>query len=212
MLIDLKLDHLAHRAALATQIKTLLAADPRVCSVADYGSHASGHADRYSDIDLVVRVHHVSDRAFAEALPALLDPLGSRLIDGWGLGLLPDTYIRTFYFAAYPLFWHVDIGCLGDQHVDGTDLQQQYHWPQIFKMWIDVVKDLCRGEDHVDQLVTHIGRWADVSHLSGSSKQRLGQVLDLCTLRARQRGAPCEVVVQRCMELRDVYLEPGAMF
>jgi predicted nucleotidyltransferase len=206
MVIDRHLDQLARRTALATRVKTILAYDPRVCAVADYGSHAQGRADRYSDIDVVVHLQNVSDRAFAEALPTLLDPLGPRLIDGWGLAFLPATYIRTFYFAAYPLFWHVDIGCLSDQHVDGTDLKQQYHWPQIFKMWIDVVKDLCRGEDRVDELAMDIGRWADVSQLRGSSAQRLGYLLDLCATRAHERGIPCEAVVQRCQALRDAYL------
>lgn len=78
------LSDLRRRDALASRVCARLRRDQRVVAVEAYGSLALGRADRYSDIDLVVRVHGQSDRAFAEAVPDLLDPLGPRLIGGWG--------------------------------------------------------------------------------------------------------------------------------
>jgi hypothetical protein len=148
----------------------------------------------------------IADRDCSLGLPALLAPVGACLVDGWGLGSLPESYVRTFYFADYPLFWHVDIGCVSDQHTDGSDLMQMYHWPQIFKMWIAVVKDALRGVDRVDNLTAHIARWADVSHVDGEPGRRLSQLLDLCAKRARNRGAPYQPFYDRCDELRREYL------
>jgi hypothetical protein len=85
---------------LAERICGLLQNDPRVAAVTYYGSLASGRADQFSDIDIHVNLQHASDRAFAEALPALVQPIGSLLVEGWGLGALPDLYIRTFFLEA----------------------------------------------------------------------------------------------------------------
>lgn len=207
MTVEQHIKHVDSRAALTDQVLMLLQAEPFVQSAELYGSLANGTGDRYADIDLVVQLDSVSDRTFAFALPRILRPLGPFLVEGWGVGFLPDTYIRTFYFSNQPLFWHVDIGCVSDQHEDGSDLKQQYHWPQIFKMWIDVVKDLVRGQDRVDTLTQHIARWGDVSSVTGTSAQRLGLLLDLCAERARSRGAPYEALYERCVELRHEYLE-----
>ncbi len=111
MHIEASLQDVPRRRELAHRIAATLQDDPRVTQVRPYGSIAEGLADRYSDIDLVVHVHGVSDRAFAEVMPNLMEPIGPRLVDGWGLGFLPDTYIRTFYFSDYPLFGSLPLVC-----------------------------------------------------------------------------------------------------
>lgn len=99
------------------------------------------------------------------------------------------------------MFWHVDIGCLSDRHVDGSDIKATYHWPRIFKMWIDVVKDFARGVDRVDELGAYIGRWADVAAVHGTQAEKLARYLDLCAERARTRGAPYEELYRHCADL-----------
>ena len=205
MTIEQDIQDVNRRAALADHAIALLQCEQHVRLVERYGSLASGSADRYADIDLVVHHEGVSDRAFAFELPRILRPIGTALVEGWGVGFLPDTYVRTFYFTKYPLFWHIDIGCLSDHHTDGSDIKQQYHWPQIFKMWIDVAKDLLRGQDRVADLTQHIARWGDVSQITGTSAQRLGLLLDLCAERADNRGAPYRVLYERCDQLRREY-------
>lgn len=162
------LDDVARRTTLAADVVRTLEALPEVVEVRPYGSIGTDRADRYSDIDLMVVLHGVSDQTFAFELPRHLDVIGPRLIDGWGLGLLPEQYIRKFYFEDHPLFWNVDIGCVSEEHVDGTELRDQYHWPQVFAMWVKAVKGLLRGEDSVSPFVAHISRWADTSRLPGS--------------------------------------------
>ena len=206
MKIETSLQNLARRSELAEHVVAILRRAPHVSRVEYHGSLAGGSADRYSDIDLAVHVQDISDRAFALALPTLFQPIGPCLVEGWGVGFLPDTYIRTFYFAGYPLFWHIDIGCLSDQHVDGSDIKNTYHWPQIFKMWIAVVRDMLRGVDCVGELTAHVAGWADMSLGHGTPAQRLSQILDLAAERARLRGAPYEAFYQRCDELRREYL------
>jgi predicted nucleotidyltransferase len=208
MKVETSLQNLVRRSELAEHIVAILQQASHVSRVQQYGSLTTGRSDRYSDIDLAVHVQGISDRAFALALPSLLQPIGPCLVDGWGVGFLPDTYIRTFYFNDFPAFWHVDIGCLSDQHIDGSDIKNSYHWPQIFKMWIAVVRDMLRGVDRVDELTTHVARWADISHAHGTPAQRLSQVLDLAAERARLRDAPYEAFYQRCDELRREYLTP----
>ena len=205
-LIERSLQDVARRDQLASRIIALLRDDPRIADAQLYGSLAKGRADRYSDIDIVVHARSIADRDLAEALPNVLQPLGTRLVDGWGLGFLPDTYIRTLYFDDYPLFWHVDIGCLSEIHVDGSDIKAAYHWPQIFKIWIDVVKDLLRGKNRVDELAAMMARWADVASIHGTPARRLSHFLDLCAERAKHRGAPYEALYTCCDELRREYL------
>jgi predicted nucleotidyltransferase len=206
MKVGTSLQNRARRSELAEHVVALLQQAPHVSQVKPHGSLAGGRADRYSDIDLAVQIQGISDRAFALNLPTLLQPIGPCVVEGWGVGFLPDTYIRTFYFSDYPLFWHVDIGCLSDQHIDGSDIKNSYHWPQIFKMWIAVVRDVLRGVDRVDELTAHIARWADMSQAHGTPAQRLSHLLDLAAERARLRGAPYEAFYQRCDELRREYL------
>lgn len=199
------------RAELAEFVITRLAAVPVVVGVRSFGSLAAGRADAYSDIDLVVDLDGVSDRSFALHLPAHLELLGRPLITGWGLDRLPDTYVRTIYLADYPLFWHLDIGCVSRLHEDGADLGRRYHWPQIFKMWIAAVKDQARGrDDRTESFLRHISAWADPSRLAGPAAVRLGQALDLCAERALSRGAPCQEVFHRCSLLRATYLPAGS--
>jgi hypothetical protein len=201
-------EDLDRRAVLAAAVRELLVRSPHVVDVRPYGSlKADGaQSDQYSDIDLVVDLEGISDRAFAEYVPSLLRSLGRPLIAGWGLEMLPDTYVRTLYLENYPLFWHLDIGCLSPVHVPGTDVAQSYHWAQVFKMWIAAVKQLLRGREDGSAFLRHISRWADVSALQGTPAERLGQSLELCVVRARRRGAPCEEVYRRCAELRATHL------
>ncbi len=80
---NLSLQQVQRRSELEQQIVTLLRGDPRVAQVRPYGSIAEGRADWYSDIDLVVHVNGVSDRAFAETLQDLIQPIG-----WWMVGVL----------------------------------------------------------------------------------------------------------------------------
>lgn len=200
------LTEVGRRTALAESATDRLMSLPGVVRVRPFGSLTTGEADAYSDVDLLVEVEGVSDRLFAEDLPLALESLGRPLIVGWGLNRLPDTYVRTIYLADYPLFWHLDIGCVSTSHEDDDDLVRRYHWPQIFKMWIAEVKQYARGRGDGAAFLRHISRWADGARLSGSSAARLGQALELCAERARARGAPCEEVYHRCTELRSTYL------
>jgi len=201
------LQNLKRRDQLGKDIISLLNKDERVTNVEFYGSLAKGTADPYSDIDLHVQLQNVSDRAFAEILPDLIRPVDTCLIEGWGLGALPDDYVRTFYFESYPIFWHVDIHCKSAHHIDGSDIQNTYHWSQIFKIWIDVVSNWARGKDTTDYIERFMGKWTDLSKATGSPPQKLSQYLDLCAERARKRGAPCDTFYNRCDELRREYLE-----
>ncbi|GAB3764763.1 nucleotidyltransferase family protein [Microlunatus parietis] len=199
----------ARRAELAEAVIARLAGVPGVVGVRPFGSLASGRADAYSDIDLVVELDGVSDLTFAQEIPDHLAPLGRPLITGWGLDRLPDTYVRTIYLADYPLFWHLDIGSAGPLHEADADLGRRYHWPQIFKMWIAAVKDQLRGRpERTADFLRHIAAWADLSRLSGPDAVRLGQSLELCVERARARGAPCAEIYRRCAELRATHV-PG---
>jgi len=200
-------DDLDRRAVLAGAVLHLLRQFEHARDVELYGSLASGRADRYSDLDLVVHLEGISDKAFADIVPDLLHPLGRQLIAGWALDRLPDTYVRTIYLADYPLFWHVDIGCLSTLHESDDDLATTYHWPQVFKMWIGAVQQFARGNGDGEAFLQHISRWADLSTIRGATPAaRLGQSLELCADRARRRGAPCEELYRRCVELRATYL------
>jgi hypothetical protein len=201
------LTDVSRRDALAESVLKLVRGDERVASAEVVGSLSSGHADEYSDIDIHVDLCTVSDRAFAEVLPDLLRPIGPCVIAGWGLKTLPEQFVRTFYFADYPLFWHVDVRCESALHVDGSDLKDTYHWPQIFKMWIDELTEVLRGAGSTGTLDEVAGRWTDLSELPTEPRGRLSALLDLADDRARARGAPCDEMFARCDELRKTYLE-----
>ena len=194
------------REALTEAAVKLLRLEPHVTEVSLFGSLARGEADAHSDIDVRVALSGISDRAFAHHLSEVVRPLGTLLIDGWALHALPETYGRTFYFAEYPLFWHLDIACESDQHEDGSDMVQRYYPEQIFKIWLKVLADLLRGEDKTVYLEGFMSRWADLSAWKNEPPQRkMGAYLELCAMRARSRGAALEPLISRCRELKDYY-------
>ena len=197
---------ISRRDALASDVLELLRADYHVVDASIHGSVGAGSADEYSDIDVHAKVSGVSDRAFAETVADAVRSIGRCLIEGWGFAALPDHYVRTFYFDDYPLFWHVDIWCESDIHVDGSDLKATYHWPQIFKIWIDELSDVLRGADALPQIDPIMARWPDVPPLPGDTKPRLAACLDVMQERAMSRGSPCGELYARCDELRRTHL------
>ncbi len=185
----------------------LLRREPHVTNVGLFGSLGRGEADAYSDIDVRVELAGISDRVFAHRLSEIVKPLGTLLIDGWALHALPERYGRTFYFAEYPLFWHLDVACESPLHEDGSDLLQRYYPEQIFKIWLEVLSDLFRGEDLTAYLEGFMSRWADLTVWQNETPQtKLGYYLELCVARARSRGALIESLIARCDELRRAYL------
>jgi hypothetical protein len=196
----------SRRDALATAVLDLLRADYHVVDASIHGSVGAGTADLYSDIDIHAKVGGVSDRAFAETVPDAVRSIGRCLVEGWGFAALPDYFVRTFYFDDYPLFWHVDIWCESDVHVDGADLKATYHWPQVFKIWIDELSDVVRGAKALPQIDPIMARWDDVPALPTDTKERLAATLDVMRDRAVARGSPCGEMYARCDELRRDYL------
>jgi predicted nucleotidyltransferase len=208
---------LDRRAEVARRVTDLLLADERVIAVTPYGSLANGSGDTYSDIDLQVRLgtheskREVSDRAFAEMIPDYLRSIGPCLIEGWGLAALPDHYVRTLYFAHLPLFWHVDLWCVSDVHVDGSDLKAAYHWPQMFKIWIQELAQVLRGAENTEAVDAIAARWLDLEALPSEPGERLSEYLNHIYRRASSKGAPCEAFFSRCDELRREYLKHGTV-
>ena len=200
-----KLD-VGRRDDLASCVLDVLRAQYYVVEASISGSVAEGRADVYSDIDIHAKVSGVSDRAFAETLPDAVRTVGRCIVEGWGYSALPEHFVRTFYFEDYPLFWHVDIWCDSDTHVDGSDLKATYHWPQIFKIWIDELTDVLRGAEQLAQLDPIMARWPDVPPLPEDVTERLGATLDVMRDRVVARGSPCGELYTRCAELRREYL------
>lgn len=197
------------RAEMASEIREMLGVLPGVTDVRLYGSLSQDQADVFSDIDMTVTLCSYEDRSFAESIPLALRSVGSLLIDGWGLGSLPGMYIKTLYFDRLPLFWHVDICCLSDIHVDGSDIKAQYHWQQIFKMWIACVKGYVRGKDTLTPFMTHVARKNDVSQIKGDEKHQLASLLDLVARRTESKGIASATMIpllSRCHALRDRFL------
>jgi predicted nucleotidyltransferase len=181
-----------------------------VQSVEVAGSLSRGQADSYSDVDLLITARGVSDRATAEAVPGVLEPLGPRLVDGWALGLLPDLYVRTLYFDHLPLFWHLDVEVHSDIHAAGSDIAAAYHWQQIFKMWVKCAKDVLRGYDAIPAFRAHVERRSDLSAIGGAPKRQLAEILDVLAERTVQRGVAPETLAPlllRCEALRARFLE-----
>lgn len=205
--MDADLENIARRQQLADAISVRLEADPRVMNVRPFGSLGRGTGDVYSDIDLRVELIGTTDRAFAEALPTLLEPEGPLLIAGWALAQLPERYGRTLYFEDYPLFWHVDIACESDLHEDGSDLLEHYYPEQIFKIWLEVLAEMLRGQDRTGDLEAPMRRWADLTPFQAlEPKAKLACYLELCVMRARSRGASIEPLIARCRALEQIYL------
>jgi predicted nucleotidyltransferase len=203
------------RHFLYERIRDVLLADPQVQAVELFGSLTTGDADIYSDIDLRCFLKDGTDRDFAFRLPSLIEAVGPRLIDGWGFSALPNWYVRTFYFAAYPLFWHVDIECLGTEHIDGSDIKQQEHWQQRFKIWIEAVKYLKRGEAQHDLSLAsswvegtkeRLAKRADVTGIQGSLANQLSRMLDIEMAWHRGKDLPVEEVCAACDNLRRALL------
>lgn len=96
------LKDLPRRDELAQRIVAALGTAPQVVEVEPYGSLSDGRADRYSDLDFAVTVRGISDREFAHALPGILDPIGPRLVDGWGSGFCPARMSARFIFRTIP--------------------------------------------------------------------------------------------------------------
>lgn len=194
---------------MAEEAATLLARDEWVMGVVPYGSLTDGRADRYSDIDLRVELRGISDRAFAEMVPELLRSIGPFVIEAWGPTALPDRFIRCLYFADFPLFWHVDVWCESDLHVDGLDLKSAFHWPQMFRVWVDELKKVLRGAQDTIVMDGFAQEWMDPGDLPTELSERLSAYLDRIYQHTASKGAPCDELFSRCDGLRREYLASG---
>jgi predicted nucleotidyltransferase len=141
------------RTALAEQVMATLRSDPRVGSVALFGSLASpaddGYpSDRYSDIDIEVRVRDGSDRDFFLDVPTIVGRVEPILMRA--ASVEADRYIAHVWFAGYPLFWHVDVACIAGEHVDGADIADATRWGRAFGLWLLATKRLRRAMETID--------------------------------------------------------------
>jgi len=182
------------------------------------GSLANGTADIYSDVDLVVHLQPgLVDRDLFFELPAVMEAVGPRVIDGLGFAALPRHYVGTFYFSDLPLLWHVDIDCLAsapDWHIDGTDLFSITRWEQRFKMWIEAVQRLLRAEEYggaerqqyfeeyMADMKMRIAKRMDLSSVAGPPREQLSRLLDMETAWHRSEGLGHEKVFTACDALR----------
>jgi predicted nucleotidyltransferase len=209
---------LALRDALGTRVTRVLEADPRVSSLELTGSLARGGADIYSDVDLIAHLEPgIVDRDFFFDLPAVMDAVGPRVIDGWGFAALPRHYVGTYYFPSLPLFWHVDIDCAPaavEWHVDATDLFDVKRWEQRFKMWIEAVQRLLRVEKYgsaekqqnfeayLADMKMRIAKRMDLSSVAGTPREQLSRLLELEAAWHRAQGLGDEGVFAACDSLR----------
>jgi predicted nucleotidyltransferase len=189
------------REQLAERVAGALRADERVVSVGLIGSLNGGKADEFSDIDLGVHLRGgVADREFFLDVPSVLVPVGSA-VAGWGFTSLPDEYVATFHFDDYPLLWSVDVACISDVHVDGSDLVSEYRWEQIYKMWIGAVKCVARGETKVADVHRLVARHVSVEVPESNFVEQLSALLAGIESRKRASGDPYLAMHRRCEEL-----------
>jgi predicted nucleotidyltransferase len=209
---------LAVRESLRDRVIGVLSDDQRVERVVAYGSLAAGTADALSDIDLTALLRPgTTDREYFLELPAVMDAVGPRLIDGMGFAALPG-YVGTFYFEGVPLFWHVDIGVMPADaawHVDSADLAAMTRWEQRFKMWIVAVKHLLRAEGrpagadastvliaYLEDMKTRIAKRMDLSPVAGTPRDQLTMLLDMEIAWHERQGMGSARVFEACRALR----------
>jgi len=194
---------LPRRDDLRRIVTEALVADSRVEVVGLIGSLHNGKSDAFSDIDLEVGLRRgVVDREFFLDLPRVLGDVGST-VPGWGFHALPETYVATFHFDDYPLFWSVDIACVGDVHVDGSDLIFQYRWEQIYKVWLLAAKYIARGQLKLAEVWRLVERHVSVELVPSAEVERLAALLDGIERRKIDRGDPYEGLHRRCVELAN---------
>jgi predicted nucleotidyltransferase len=192
------------RSALARRVIAALRADPRVASVGLCGSLASGEedgypADRYSDIDVEVRLRGVSDRDFFLAVPALVGDVGAILMRG--ASVEPDRHVAHLWFAGYPLFWHVDIACLSPEHGEGDDLVEATRVERALGLWLLAVKRLLRAMDAIALVREAVDGSPDGRRAHGAPADQLVALLEMWRRRAAAEGKPYDQTYAACVEV-----------
>ena len=183
------------RLALAERVMAALREEPRVRSAELFGSLASraedGYpADRYSDIDIEVRLQGASDRDFFFDVPEIVGGVGTALMHG--ASVEPDRYVAHVWFAGYPLFWHVDIACLSPDHVDGSDVAEASRWERGFGLWVLALKRLLRAMDTLDLVRQVVGGGTDGRAVRGAPADQLFALLESWRDNAAGEGKPYE--------------------
>lgn len=199
------------RFELADQVRDLLISHESVRSVVSFGSIADGRADLYSDIDFRVELEGISDRAFAHVVPSLLSAIGPYVVESWGPTALPERYIRVLYFADFPLFWHVDVLSESDLHEDGSDIKSEYHWPFLFRVWLDQLKKVLRGTPDTQVMDRFLREAVDIGGLPANLTSRLDAALDLIHENAKTRDAPCDELFAKLDAMRREYVSHGTV-
>ena len=107
------------------------------------------------DIDLAVRLRAVSDLDFFRRLEPLMASVGRAIPHN--LFVESDRYVGSFLVEGYPPFWHVDIACIAEEHVDDHTVLQDVEPIRAFGAWLSAVKRFRRADDPLEHARTLIG-------------------------------------------------------
>ena len=196
-------EELPRRSELLERVMDALRADERVVRTDLIGSLNGGKADEFSDIDVAAHLATGTvDRQFFFDVPALLTTVGPA-VAGWGFTSLPDQYVATFHFDDWPLLWGVDVACVSDTHVDGSDLVSEYRWEQIYKMWVLAAKYVARGDAKLADVQRLVERHAEIDLKESNAADRLRGLLAGIESRKRERGDPYLLLHNRCLALAE---------
>ena len=94
------------------------------------GSHLSGDADEYSDVDLHARVHRRLDEEFFDSLAACLTERFGRLTVRYDPDYRNDTQAQylTITLHEFPIFWRLDL-------IVTSDRRSSHKYPDPFPEW-----------------------------------------------------------------------------
>lgn len=162
-------------AEICNKLKTL----DFVTDVQEIGSRSEGHADCYSDVDLVVNVHNIKPDMALLKITEFMTKTYCPLWTDYANSLMPKKFLVSMFIDCENPFCFLDIGIYNNEIIsyDQRDFEND-KWVHLTKLWIMNFKYYLRKDNCSPQLLKKMMKKANINDYK-NELDGFGKLLEL---------------------------------
>ena len=145
---------------ICSKIKTL----DFVIDVQEIGSHSEGHADFYSDVDLVVNIQNIKPDIALLKVTEYMKMTYSPLWVDYANSLMPSKFLVSMFINCENPFCFLDIGIYNHEVINYNPKRfENDKWVHLTKLWIMNFKYYLRKDNRFPQRFKNMMNKANIS-------------------------------------------------